>query len=128
MVCWQQMTLKDKAEQLKIDIPAVFIALKQKETPVFAKILAGITIFYALSPIDLIPDFIPFLGYLDDMILLPLLVGLTIKMIPTEVFEECRLQAAGLWVDGKPKKWYYAIPVVLVWLLVLFLLVKVIWF
>ncbi|MDY0318293.1 MAG: DUF1232 domain-containing protein, partial [Candidatus Izemoplasmatales bacterium] len=60
------MKLKERAKQLKTDIPAVFIAMKRKETPFLAKILAAITIVYALSPIDLIPDFIPILGYLDD--------------------------------------------------------------
>lgn len=56
------MNLKEKANQLKTDIPAVFLCLKKRETPIFAKLLAGITICYALSPIDLIPDFIPVLG------------------------------------------------------------------
>ena len=63
------MSLKDRAKQLKTDIPAVFLALKRKETPWHAKLLAGLTVGYALSPIDLIPDFIPVLGYLDDLIL-----------------------------------------------------------
>lgn len=70
------MNLRDRAKQLKVDIPAVFIALKQKETPLPAKILAAVTVGYALSPIDLIPDFIPVLGYLDDVLLLPALTFL----------------------------------------------------
>lgn len=65
------MTLKERAQSLKRDIPAVFLALKDKDTPISAKVLAGITVCYALSPVDLIPDFIPVLGYLDDLILLP---------------------------------------------------------
>lgn len=64
------MTLKERAKKLKQDIPTVFLSLKDKETPIFAKIFAGITVGYALSPIDLIPDFIPILGYLDDVIIL----------------------------------------------------------
>lgn len=64
------MSLKEKAKQLKTNVPAVFIALKKKETPFWAKFFAVLTIAYALSPIDLIPDFIPFLGYLDDVIIL----------------------------------------------------------
>lgn len=122
------MNLKERAKQLKIDIPAIFIALKRKETPITAKIFAGITVVYALSPIDLIPDFIPVLGYLDDIILLPGLIALTIKLIPSELFEECRAQSEGLWADGKPKKWYYTLPIVAVWLIIIFLIVKVIWF
>ena len=73
---------KERARKLKTDLPAVFLALKKKETPVYAKILAGVTILYALSPIDLIPDFIPVLGYIDDLIVLPALIALTIKLIP----------------------------------------------
>ena len=84
------MDLKLRIKQLKADIPALFLALKDKNTPLFAKIFAGITVAYALSPIDLIPDFIPILGYLDDVLLLPLLVSLTIKFIPGEIFEEKR--------------------------------------
>lgn len=71
---------------------------------------AGITVAYALSIVDLVPDFIPVLGYLDDIILLPMLVALTIKFIPQDVLERNRKQAEGMWQDGKPKKWYYAIP------------------
>ena len=78
------MTLKDRAKQLKTDIPAVFLALRRRETPWYAKLLAGVTVGYALSPIDLIPDFIPVLGYLDDLILLPALVALTIRCVPAE--------------------------------------------
>lgn len=122
------MNLKERAKKLKIDIPAVFIAMKRKDTPIFAKILAGITVFYALSPIDLVPDFIPVIGYLDDLIILPALIALTVKMIPDEVFNECRLQSEGLWDGGKPKKWYFAIPIIAIWLFILYLIVKIIWF
>ena len=72
------MSLKERPKTLKKNIPAVFLALKDKETPILAKVLAGITVAYALSPIDLIPDFVPVLGYLDDVIILPLLIALTI--------------------------------------------------
>ena len=109
------MSFKEKAKNLKRDIPAVFLAMKRKDTPVLAKIFGVITVGYALSPIDIVPDFVPILGYLDDVILLPLLVALTLKFIPREIFEECRQQSEGLWDDGKPKKWYYSIPIVLVW-------------
>lgn len=120
------MNLKDRAKQLKKDIPAVFLALGKKETPWTAKALALITIAYALSPVDLIPDFIPVLGYLDDIILLPLLVSATVKLIPEEILNQCRLEADGIWAGGKPKKWYYAIPVVLIWCVVILLILKAI--
>ena len=116
------MKLKERAKQLKTDIPAVFLSLKSKETPLVAKILAGITILYALSPIDLIPDFIPLFGYLDDILILPALIALTIHFIPQENFEQFRKQAEGLWSNGKPKKWYYAIPIASIWVLVIWLL------
>ena len=103
------MDLKARAKKLKTDIPALFLALKDKKTPILAKVFAGITVAYALSPIDLVPDFIPVLGYLDDVILLPMFVALTIRFIPDEVLEEKRQQAKNMWQDGKPKKWYYAI-------------------
>lgn len=118
------MDIKARARKLKTDIPAVLLAMKKKETPFVAKILAGITVAYALSPIDLIPDFIPVLGYLDDVILLPALVALTIRLIPPSVLTQCREEAVELWADGKPKKWYYAIPIVLLWLALLYVILS----
>ena len=122
------MGLKEKAKQLKTDIPALFLSLGSKDTPVGAKILAGLTVAYALSPIDLIPDFIPVLGYLDDLIIPPAMIALTVKLIPKDVFEGYRKQAEGMWRDGKPKKWYFAIPIIILWLLVLWLIAKAIFF
>lgn len=119
------MNLKERAKRLKSDIPAVFIDLKDKDTPFAAKLVAAVTVAYVLSPIDLIPDFIPILGYLDDVLLLPALVALTIKLIPKDKFEECREKAENLWVNGRPKKWYYAVPILLIWALVIFLIVRI---
>jgi uncharacterized membrane protein YkvA (DUF1232 family) len=120
------MNLKEQAVKLKTDIPAVFIAMKKKETPLMAKITAGLTVAYALSPVDFIPDFIPVLGFLDDLILLPALIALTVRLIPADVFKVCREEAAGLWDGGRPKKWYYVLPIVLVWALVVLVVVKII--
>lgn len=122
------MSLKERAKKLKTDIPALFLVLKDHETPALAKVFAGITMAYALSPIDLIPDFIPVLGYLDDVILLPALIVITAKLIPTPVLERCRAQSEGMWKDRKPKKWVYAIPIVLIWLVIIALLLKAIIF
>lgn len=113
------MDLKEKAKTIKIYIPALFIAMKRKDTPLVAKIFAGITVGYALSPIDVIPDFIPVLGYLDDLIILPLLAALTIKLVPDEIMKDCKAESEGMWKDGKPKKWYYAIPIIVLWLMVI---------
>ena len=117
------MNLKERAKQLKTDIPAVFLSLKHKNTPWLAKITAAIVIIYALSPVDLIPDFIPVLGYLDDLIILPALIALTTKLIPKEIFAECREKSMGLWGEGKPKRWYYAIPFVLIWAVLILLII-----
>lgn len=113
------MNLKEKANQIKKNLSALFIAMKKKETPWYAKLVAGIAVAYALSPIDLIPDFIPILGYLDDLLILPLLIALAVKLIPAEVMETSKVEAEGLWKNGKPKRWYYAIPVVILWILLL---------
>ena len=124
----KQMNLKERAGKLKTDLPALFLALKDRETPVLAKVFAGIAVAYALSPVDLIPDFIPVLGYLDDVILLPVLIVITVKLIPAPVLERCRAQSEGIWKDGKPKKWVYAVPIVLIWLVIIALLLKAIIF
>lgn len=117
--------IKAKIEQLKQRITQVYIALQDKRTPWYAKLMGWITVIYALSPIDLIPDFIPIIGYLDDLILLPIFITLTIKLIPKDVWLECEEKAKTIWVDGKPTKWYYALPIVFVWLLIIaFILVQ----
>ena len=115
--------LTERAKQLKTDIPAVFLALKEVRTPWYAKIIAAVIVVYALSPIDLIPDFIPVLGYLDDLIILPALIALCVRWIPAEVFSECRQRAEGLWGGGKSEKWYYEVPFVLIWAAVIALIV-----
>ena len=92
---------------------AIALALKEKETPAAAKILAAATVAYALSPIDLIPDFIPVLGHLDDLIILPAMIALTVKRIPAPVLERCRVRAQGMAMKGK---WYHALPITVIWL------------
>lgn len=118
------MDFVGRMKGLKRDVPAIFLALKDRETPIAAKALAAVTVGYALSPIDLIPDFIPLLGYLDDVILLPAMVALTIKLIPSPVLERCRRDGESIWENGKPKKWYYALPIALVWVLVIVLICR----
>ncbi len=120
------VSLKERAKRLKTDIPAVFLALKHPKTPWYVKVLAAITVVYALSPIDLIPDFIPVLGYLDDVILLPAMVALTARLLPQAVFVDCRAKAEGMWTDGKPKRWYYALPILLIWAVLIALIVWII--
>jgi uncharacterized membrane protein YkvA (DUF1232 family) len=119
---------KAKAKELKYNLSALTLVYKRKDVPIIAKILIIVTIGYALSPIDLIPDFIPVLGYLDDLIIIPFLIFLILKIIPKEIMDECREQAKDLWKDGKPKKWYYAIPIVIIWVLIIFIIVKNVFF
>lgn len=114
----------EKAARLKQKITAVFVAMKDPRTPPLAKLCAVVTVGYALSPVDLIPDFIPVLGMLDDVLILPLLITLCIRMIPPDVMAESEIKSIDMWTDGKPKRWYYAIPVILVWALVLFLIIR----
>ena len=120
------MNLKERAKRLKAEIPALFIALGDSETPAAAKVLAGIAVAYALSPVDLIPDFIPVLGYLDDLILLPGMIALALKLIPPAVWQRSLERAEGMWPDGRPKRWYYALPVIALWLLLVWLIVRAI--
>ncbi|WP_147635260.1 YkvA family protein [Treponema pectinovorum] len=118
------MNLNERIKNLKTDIPAIFLALKDKKTPIFAKLLAALTVAYAFSPIDLIPDFIPVVGYFDDIIILPILIALTVKFIPSEVLERSRKQSQKFWQEGKHKKWYFAIPVLIIWMLLILLILK----
>ena len=112
--------LREAMAALMKEIPAIVLALKHEKTPLPAKILAGLTVAYALSPIDLIPDFIPFLGYLDDLIILPALIALTVRRIPPDVLAECRQKTDGMTRQGA--KWYYALPVVGIWVLIIALI------
>jgi uncharacterized membrane protein YkvA (DUF1232 family) len=116
------MNLKEKIKKLKTKVSALYLALKRKDTPLLAKIVAGMTVGYALSPIDLIPDFIPILGYLDDIIILPLLIALSIRLVPKRIMEECEVEARGMWRDGKPKKWCFAIPIIVIWMFLIVLI------
>jgi uncharacterized membrane protein YkvA (DUF1232 family) len=111
--------MKEKMNQLKHKLTAIYLAYKRKDTPILAKFVAFLTVAYALSPIDLIPDFIPIFGYLDDLLILPLMIALAIKLIPRKIMEESEKAARGLWEDGKPKKWYFAVPIVLFWVAIL---------
>ncbi|OHD11500.1 MAG: hypothetical protein A2086_04975 [Spirochaetes bacterium GWD1_27_9] len=117
--------LKEKAKQLKSDTYALFLAYKDKRVKWYAKIFIIIVISYALSPIDLIPDFIPILGLLDDIILVPLGIYFALKMIPQDIMEECR-EKARIYLENnkKPKNWIVGIIIILIWILFLFIGIK----
>jgi len=118
---------KTKTEQLKSEVVALYLAYKHPRTPWYAKVLAGLIIGYALSPIDLIPDFIPVVGYLDDLIIVPAGIALLIKIIPRDILEESRAKAQSDFLNRKPKNWIAAIIIVLIWLLAIYLTLSLIW-
>ncbi len=113
---------KSKAKALKRDVRVLYIAYKRKDIPWYAKAFMILVIGYALSPVDLIPDFIPVLGYLDDLILIPLGVSLAIRMIPDKVLQECREQAGSVFRNGKPRNWIAGVIIILIWVLLLLLI------
>ena len=108
-------TWKARARQLKVDVYALDLAYKDPRTPWYAKVFTAIVVGYAFSPIDLIPDPIPVLGYLDDLVLIPLGVFLALKMIPSQVMVECRLKAREVMAQGKPVSKLAAAVIVLIW-------------
>src|SRR6478609_6917351 len=111
--------LKQRARALNTEVYALYLAYKRPEVPWTAKIIIALTIGYALSPIDLIPDFIPVFGFLDDIFIVPAGIALSIRLIPGPVMQQCREQAAELFRDKKPKVRYAWLVVVFSWLLIL---------
>lgn len=105
------------AQQLKAETYALYLAYKHPRTPWFAKAFAGVVVAYAFSPIDLIPDFIPILGYLDDLFLVPIGMTLALRMIPAAVMVECRTQAQINLRDGHPANWLAGLLIIMVWLI-----------
>ena len=113
--------LKRRARELKREIAALFLAMRHPRTPWYAKLLLLAIVAYALSPIDLIPDFVPVIGLLDDILLLPLAIALALKMIPETVIAECRARAVTNEMERSRVGRFGAIFVVLLWLALLIL-------
>lgn len=109
---------KQWAKHLKIEVYALYLAYRDPRTPWYAKVVAACVVGYAFSPIDLIPDPIPVLGYLDDLVLVPLGVMLALKLVPPGVMAECRAKAQEVIRQGKPVNWLAAAVIVAVWLAV----------
>ena len=107
---------KKWATSLKNNIYALYLASRDTRVPILAKIIIALVVAYALSPIDLIPDFIPVVGYLDDLILLPLGVWLGIRLIPQEVWQECQALAVKQ-ISELPPSRRAAIVIIIIWLL-----------
>ncbi|NJJ40840.1 DUF1232 domain-containing protein [Paenibacillus sp. 7028] len=108
---------KNIARAIKRNIFILFLAYKDPRVPWYAKLFSALVVAYAFSPIDLIPDFIPILGYLDDLILVPLGITLALKMIPPFVIEEYRMKAEEISKNGKPKNWITGTLFIMIWTL-----------
>jgi uncharacterized membrane protein YkvA (DUF1232 family) len=115
---------KLKAKALKQEVYALSLAAKDSRVPWYAKVFAVLIMGYVLSPIDLIPDFIPVIGYVDDFILVPMGIILLIKMIPKEVLEECREKAKAHHGRMKGRHWIAASVIILIWLTVVYLSIR----
>jgi uncharacterized membrane protein YkvA (DUF1232 family) len=107
---------KARARQLQAEVYALYLAYRDPRVPWYAKVLAACVVGYAFSPIDLIPDFIPVLGYLDDLVLIPLGIALTLRLIPPEVMVECRERARSELAAGKPVSRVAAAVIMAIWL------------
>ena len=121
--------LKIWAAALKREVMALWFACRDPRTPWYARVLTMLIVAYALSPIDLIPDFIPVLGYLDELILLPVGIYLVLKLLPEEALADARARAQS-WVESrqpKPSNWIAAAVIVLVWVAVLWAAFFLIW-
>lgn len=108
---------RQRAGQLKAETYALYLAYRNPQVPWYARLWALVVVAYAISPIDLIPDFIPVLGYLDDLVLIPLGILLAIKLVPADVMALCRQQAQAEMARGRPSSRAATVVVIVVWLL-----------
>jgi uncharacterized membrane protein YkvA (DUF1232 family) len=117
---------KQRARQLKIETYVIYLAYKDPRVPWYAKLFIAFVVAHTFSPIDLIPDFIPILGYLDDLVVTPLGIALALKMIPQDVLTECREKAQAAMGQDKPTSWVAAAVIIAIWLLVAALVITVV--
>jgi len=115
---------RQRVKQLKTETYALYLAYRDPRTPWYARLLVMAIVAYALSPIDLIPDFIPVLGYLDDLIILPAAITLALKLIPAAVLAEHRAQARLVMAQAKPTHWLGGLIVIVIWLLIAILIIS----
>ncbi|WP_345977687.1 DUF1232 domain-containing protein [Sulfurimonas sp. HSL3-7] len=118
--------IKQWAVALKHNVYALYLAYHHKDVPIVAKVVAVIVVAYALSPIDLIPDFIPVIGYLDDFLLVPLGIALAIWLIPEAVWKECKEKAKESTLTSLPRSKAAAVVVIGIWILTAILLIQLI--
>jgi uncharacterized membrane protein YkvA (DUF1232 family) len=119
---------KRRARQLKTELYALYLAYRDPRVPWYARLFAAVVVGYAFSPLDLIPDPIPVLGYLDDLILIPLGITLALRMIPSPVMAECRFEAQKGIDSGQPTNWIAAGVIVVIWIALFALVVRLLAF
>ena len=107
---------KTAARRLKREVHTIYLAYRDPRVPWYARLFAGLVVAYAFSPIDLIPDPIPVIGYLDDLVLVPLGIALAMRMIPSEVMAECRERARQEQDEVKPVRWAAVAVIVAIWI------------
>jgi uncharacterized membrane protein YkvA (DUF1232 family) len=107
---------KERARTIKREVYTLYLAYRDPRTPWYGKAFAALVVAYAFSPIDLIPDFIPVLGYLDDLVLLPIGVLIAVRMIPAEVMIDARAKAEEVQRAGKPINWVGAVIIGAIWI------------
>nr|WP_304216503.1 YkvA family protein [Fredinandcohnia onubensis] len=110
--------IKSWAKRLKKQIFVLYFAYKDVRVPWYAKLFTAGLVAYTFSPIDLIPDFIPILGYLDEVILVPIGIMFALKMIPNAVIADCEVKAEEMMKNGKPKNWVAGTLILLLWALI----------
>ncbi|USY56626.1 YkvA family protein [Bacillus sp. 1780r2a1] len=117
--------IKELCKKLKQNLFVLFLSYKDKSVPLYAKVVAICVVAYAFSPVNLIPDFIPVLGYLDDLIIVPIGISLALKLIPSHIIESYQLQAEELKKNKRPKNWFVGFLIVLIWITFLVWIIKV---
>ena len=115
--------LKERAGILKKEIFVIYFAFRHPQVGIFPKVMIALALGYALSPVDLIPDFIPVIGYLDDLIIVPGLIYLAIKTIPEALLEECRITAEKKAVKLKDN-WVAGALFILIWVILFFFICR----
>lgn len=118
---------KVRARAIKTEVYAMYLAYRDPRVPWYARLFAACVVAYAFSPIDLIPDPIPALGYLDDLVLIPLGIWLALKMISPEVMTECRARAQEELVGDKPINWVAGAVIIAIWIGLAALAVVIVW-
>lgn len=113
---------KNNILKIKKELKVLFFAYKRKDIGFLPKFFIVLTVSYALSPIDLIPDFIPIIGYLDDFIILPLLIFISIKLIPANILNECREKAENEKIELK-KNWFAGILFISFWIFIFIVII-----